>query len=111
MGQDLRVASINNNIPDQNAPFTWVFFCTIALLAILLTLVMVSTFHPLGKGHRVLNSFSLHNSLKLFKYNPNSRMNIFNGVRSLAMLCVIFGHQYSLIIINTSNILSINSIL
>lgn len=109
MGYDLRVASVNNRIQDQQPPYTWVFFLTLTLIAILIALTLYSTLTR--STHRLLKSFSLPNTLKIFKYNPKSRLNVFNGVRSLAMLYVIFGHQYSLVIVNTSNLLTLNEVL
>jgi hypothetical protein len=36
--------------------------------------------------------FSMQETKKYFKRNPSNNLNIFNGVKSLAMLWVIFGH-------------------
>lgn len=73
--------------------------------------VLISTISQKASSNKILSSFNLKNSLKIFKYNPDSRLNVLNGVRSMSMFWVIFGHQYSLIIVNTSNILSINELL
>ena len=43
--------------------------------------------------------------MKIFKYNPESRLNVLNGVRALAMMWVVFGHEYSMILGEVKNIL------
>jgi hypothetical protein len=48
----------------------------------------------LGDKIRMLRGFSLRQTLKIFKYNDKSDLNVFNGIRSLAMMWVIFGHYY-----------------
>ena len=42
----------------------------------------------------MLSAFSFRNSSKILKYHL-SDLNVLNGIRSLAMLWVIFGHEYS----------------
>ena len=43
--------------------------------------------------HPIMSAFALQNSLKAYTYKHNP-LNILNGVRSLCMLWVIFGHEY-----------------
>jgi hypothetical protein len=38
--------------------------------------------------------FSLQKTLKNFKRNPNNHLNIFNGLKSLAMMNVILLHAF-----------------
>ena len=56
--------------------------------------------------HKHLSAFSLQNSIKIFNYNPESRLNTLNGVRALAMMWVVFGHETSLTIGQSQNLLT-----
>lgn len=47
----------------------------------------------------------MQETIKIFKYHPDSRLNVINGVRSLSMLWVIFGHVMSMAVGFSSNLL------
>lgn len=52
-----------------------------------------------------LKMFSFQSTNKYFKRNPESNLNVFNGVKSLAMLGIIFHHtagniKYSINVLN-----------
>ena len=47
--------------------------------------------------------------MKAYNYNKNSRLNVLNGVRALAMMWVVFGHAYSTIMVNISNALTLSN--
>lgn len=53
-----------------------------------------------------MEAFSIQSTNKLFKYHEGSRLNVLNGVRSLAMLWVILGHEMSMPIGYSTNILN-----
>jgi hypothetical protein len=59
-----------------------------------MTLLLV-IFTTITKHKNKLSMFSLQESAKVFKRNPNSNLNVLNGVRSLAMMWVVIGHSYS----------------
>lgn len=50
--------------------------------------------------------FSIKESRKIFKRNPNSNLNVLNGVRSLSMIWVVFGHSMSYTLSGAINISS-----
>ena len=58
------------------------------------------------KKVKVLSVFNLKNSIKIFEYKHNN-LNIFNGVKTIAMMWVIFGHLYSVRLQNCVNALDI----
>ena len=82
---------------------------TFFMVSILALLVLLATCSGTAKKHRYLSVFSIQNSMKSLSYNSESPLNTFNGIRSLAMMWVIFGHEYSLVLGFTSNILSLNN--
>lgn len=103
---DMQVSLVVNNIPDTEYEYDWVFYLTLTILSLLVVLVLFSSsFAKLAKN-RWTKGFAIQNSIKIFKYNPHSRLNVLNGVKSLAMFWVIMGHQYCLGIVNMSNVLT-----
>lgn len=79
---------------------------TITFMAFLLSLVLVSTFSKTVRTHKYLSAFSLQSSMKTYKYHTGGRLNVLNGVRALAMMWVVFGHVYSLVLGMISNALT-----
>lgn len=52
---------------------------------------------------KMLNTFDYTETMKIFTYKPNY-LNVFNGVKTICMFWVIFGHQFSIRLKNTVNI-------
>jgi len=66
---------------------------------------IVCYFHSIialtGKMPEVINMFSIiRNSRDLIKYNRNNDLNIFNGLKVLTMIVVLFGHKFLYFVIN-----------
>ncbi len=57
----------------------------------------------------MIKAISLQESMKIFK-TKDSDLNVFNGVRSIAMMWVVFGHYYFNTITGILNAMDINSI-
>lgn len=54
-----------------------------------------------GKMPEIFNMFSIiRNSRDLIKYNRNNDLNIFNGLKVLTMIVVLFGHKFLYFVIN-----------
>ncbi len=68
------------------------FYPTIVISALLLLMVLAASLHKFT--NKYLNSFRIQESIKIFKAQPNSRLNVFNGFRAFAMFEVIYGHYY-----------------
>jgi hypothetical protein len=64
MGTPYKTGSVVNNIQDYSFPYTWVFYLTVAILAVLIGLVIYSTLTE--SKHRLLKGISLQDSLKAF---------------------------------------------
>jgi hypothetical protein len=75
---------------------------------VLAILVLIATFSKSIENNSAMSAFSLHNSLKIFKYKDNP-LNTLNGVRSLCMLWVIFGHQYSMGLVQAENLFTLQN--
>ena len=43
---------------------------------------------------KVIQSFNISESMKIFTYKSNY-LNVFNGIKTICMFWVIFGHQFS----------------
>lgn len=53
------------------------------------------------KMPEIFNSFSLiRNGRDLIKYDKNNELNIFNGLKVMTMVLVLFGHKFIYLIIN-----------
>lgn len=55
---------------------------------------------------KLLDTFNLTETFKTFKYKPHV-FNVFNGVKSLCMLWVILGHEYSVRLHNNINAIDV----
>ena len=61
----------------------------------------------IGKN-KAIQAFNLVKNVKAFEYKPHN-FNVFNGVKSICMMWVIFGHTFSARLQNSVNALSIES--
>ncbi len=48
--------------------------------------------------------FNIRESIKIFKHNPNSNLNVLNGIRSISMIWVVLGHAMSYSVSGVINI-------
>jgi peptidoglycan/LPS O-acetylase OafA/YrhL len=71
-------------------------------------MVILSTLSKQIGKHPIMSAFSLQNSLKIFQRKENP-LNTLNGVRSLCMLWVVFGHQFLFVVQISENTMSINN--
>lgn len=92
VGLPYNVVAISQHIQDYSFPINWVFYITILILLGFIALLVVGSM--LGDKIRILRGFHAGQTLKIFKYNDKSDLNVFNGIRSLAMMWVVFGHYY-----------------
>lgn len=64
-----------------------------------ITAAVVDSFADRSLG--MLTAFSLiRNTRDLIKYNGNNDLNIFNGLKVVTMILVLFGHKYLYFVIN-----------
>jgi peptidoglycan/LPS O-acetylase OafA/YrhL len=99
----LIVTQVNNNVPAYQYDYDWVLFLTLVVFVVTLLLVIISTVSTQNKG---ISMFSIKESRKVFKINPNSNLNVLNGIRSISMIWVVFGHSMSYTISGAINIAS-----
>lgn len=85
------IHAIFNDIQDYQFPFNWVFYTTIAILSLLAVVTLYATLSK--SNYKMIQSVSLQETMKVFK-SKDSDLNVFNGVRALAMMWVVFGHYY-----------------
>lgn len=101
MGAPLAVGSIDLNPQDYTFEKLGWFYFTVTFLAILLFLSAFSVFwswrkkkEKYGTLDKVIQCFNITESMKIFVYKSNY-LNVFNGIKTICMLWVIFGHQFS----------------
>ena len=105
------MGSIEVNPQDIQYDFMGWFYFTIILLCFLVAMgVFACLKGKLGKrkerkglADKVVESFDLGQSMKIFTYKHNY-LNIFNGIKTISMLWVIFGHLFSVRLKNDANI-------
>lgn len=89
-----------------NPPFTFYFFLTVIVLALIALLTVIfSIGHKLTKN-QILNSFTVQNNIKAFSHKAHN-FNIFNGIKSLCMFWVILGHTFQVRMQNNVNMLTL----
>lgn len=108
-GLPLHVNAVLNGLEDYQYPFNFSFFLTVFCLIFLVTLVGMATCSQRISQHKVMGAFSLQKSMKVFKYHPNGRLNVLNGVKALSMLWVILGHEYALGFAYVINLLTLGN--
>lgn len=101
MGAPLAVGSIDRNPQDYTFETLPWFYFTVTFLLLLLVLSVISVFWAYRQKkekyaglEKVLQCFNFTESMKIFVYKSNY-LNIFNGIKTICMLWVIFGHQFS----------------
>ncbi|KAF0762026.1 nose resistant to fluoxetine protein 6-like, partial [Aphis craccivora] len=76
------------------------FFCCLST-AYHLIIIIRNNNGKKSKMPEVFNMFSIiRNSRDLIKYNRNNDLNIFNGLKVLTMIVVLFGHKFLYFVIN-----------
>lgn len=76
---------------------------TVIIAVVTLGLVIISSLKPKLKS---ISMFNIKESKKIFKLNPDSDLNVLNGIRSISMIWVVFGHTMSYSISGSVNISS-----
>jgi hypothetical protein len=104
LGMPYRVGLIMDDVQDYRYPFTWVFYLTAIILLAMFSLTIYATFANSKK--KMIKAISLKESWKIFN-TRDSDLNIFNGVRALAMMWVVFGHYYFNSVTNIVNTMNI----
>ena len=56
----------------------------------------------------MIQCFSFKDSVKIFKYK-HSYLNVFNGIKTICMMWVVFGHLFSIRFQNDVNIAGLGS--
>ena len=101
VGAPLAVGSIDVNPQNYTFSYGGWFYFTVITFALLLFMSVFALFWGSRKKKekytaldKVIQSFSLAESMKIFVYKSNY-LNIFNVIKALCMFWVIFGHQFS----------------
>jgi hypothetical protein len=114
---ELAVGSVDLNPQNYEYERTgWFYFTiiTILLLAVIGIISLIRSIRSKKKekystGDKILQSFNYAESMKIFVYKSNY-LNIFNGIKSICMFWVIFGHLFSVRLKFDVNIAGIPSI-
>jgi hypothetical protein len=110
MGPNLFVGKVVDSPLEFEFQKKWLFYPVVVLIFLLMLLTLISTYlnhipkfrdHP-STAMKLLQTFDLTETFKTFKYKPHV-FNVFNGVKSLCMLWVILGHEYSVRLHNNIN--------
>lgn len=113
----MAVGSIQVNPQDIKYDVSGWLYVTIILLAFLFLMGVFAVIKgKMGKkkekkniSDKIVESFDYSQSLKIFTYKHNY-LNIFNGIKTISMLWVIFGHLFSVRLQNDDNIAGIPTI-
>jgi hypothetical protein len=87
------IFEVEADIQDYTYPKDFLFFFTVFLVVALMLLVVIATLNY-NKESKYLKCFSLQQSFKALEIREGSELNVFNGIRSLAMTWVVLGHTY-----------------
>jgi hypothetical protein len=107
---NLFVGMVVDNPLELEPEKKWLFYPVVVLIFLLMFLTLLSTFinripkfreRP-SMAMKLLDTFNLTETFKTFQYKPHV-FNVFNGVKSLCMLWVILGHEYSVRLHNNVN--------
>ncbi|VVC41806.1 Nose resistant-to-fluoxetine protein, N-terminal,Acyltransferase 3 [Cinara cedri] len=111
----VRVQSILCSTDKDEYPYDAGFYLTSSLVGSIFLFCCLSTAYHLivivrsnnNRGEKsykmpeILNSFSIiRNGRDLIKYDKNNELNIFNGLKVITMVLVLFGHKFLYLIIN-----------
>lgn len=116
LGKGLYVGNVVDNPYEFEFEKKWLFYPIVVIIILLALLTLISTYlNRIPKfrdnpklGMRLLDSFNLAESFKVFKHKHNV-FNVFNGVKGLCMFWVILGHQYSVRLHNDVNAINIDA--
>jgi hypothetical protein len=113
LGADLSVFWIKSDTEHYQYPLFWVSYLTIFIIVTLLILAFIATVRGYkSKQNKYLDSFNIMANMKHFNIREGEDLNIWDGVRSLAMMWVVIGHVFSFwfpVIENTASIFTFAS--
>jgi hypothetical protein len=92
------IYSINSHIQDYQVDMDWFSYLTIVIMAAFALAVLWASLRNLKEKkspHRLLDAFDLGSNMSHFKIRQNEDLNIFDGVRAIAMMWVVIGHVFS----------------
>lgn len=76
----------------------WVSFLTLFILILLVIAAIVVTLRNAKKKNKgkknIFDAFDINKNIDYFKIRENENLNIFDGVRAVSMMWVVFGHTY-----------------
>jgi hypothetical protein len=97
LGIPLSVFSVDSDIEHYTSPMTWASYLTIFILLTAFLLTIIATIHRSSKkdGSKILGSFDVTANMKHFKVREKEDLNVWDGVRALAMMWVVVGHCFT----------------
>jgi branched-subunit amino acid transport protein len=100
VGMPLAVGVVDTNPQDYTYEKSGWFYFTVVTIVILVILGIVSLVRFRKRKEKysgvakILQSFDFSESMKIFTYKSNY-LNVFNGIKTICMFWVIWGHQFS----------------
>lgn len=78
-----------------------IFICGFSTVYHLVLLIQISNEEKTNKMPEILNYFSIiYNGRNLIKYNKDNNLNIYNGIKVVTMILVLYGHKFLYFIIS-----------
>ena len=110
----LAVGNVEVNPQDMDFAYSGWFYFTMVLIGLLVLMAFIGTAfyqkkrESWGAVAKVVQSFNLKESVKIFKYKQ-SYLNVFNGIKTICMMWVVMGHLFSIRLQNNVNVAGISS--